>query len=41
MKTYGQAEVYLHALTSSLYGDEWSVSCNGRFIPGEGVSSTN
>jgi len=34
MKTFGWVEVQLHALlTSKLYGDEWSASRPGRFIP--------
>jgi hypothetical protein len=31
----GEVETQLHAsLSSTLDGDEWSVSCSGRFTPG-------
>jgi hypothetical protein len=39
VKTYGGAEVYVHAfLTSALVGGEWLTSRAGRFIPGERTS---
>jgi hypothetical protein len=34
MKTYWGVEVQLHALTSVLYGGEWSASCSDRFTTG-------
>jgi hypothetical protein len=42
LKTYGGAEVQLHAfLTSKLSGSEWSASCSGRFTAGERLSGTH
>jgi hypothetical protein len=36
MKTHGEAEMKLHAFsTSALDVGEWSASCSGRFTPEE------
>jgi hypothetical protein len=41
MKAYWGVEVYfLEFLTSTLYGDEWSVLRPGRFTPRERASGT-
>jgi hypothetical protein len=42
MKAYGGVHIKLHIfLNSALAGGEWSVSCPGRFIPGETAPSTH
>jgi hypothetical protein len=41
MKVYGGVDVQVHVfLTLALVGSEWSVSCPGRFILGEGPPGT-
>jgi hypothetical protein len=42
MKAYGGVDVYIYVfLTETLFGDEWSASRPGRFIPGEIFSGTH
>ena len=37
----GGGKVYVHELTSSPNGDDWSIWCPGRFTPGESVPITH